>query len=438
MKNLKKFAFIILSLVVLEIVMACSKAAETLTSGATITADVLTIDSASLTDPSTEPKFIYGPQTFSGLKDLEALSGSLFSMVQGGDLEIKSVAGSVITNGLFTGGATPRLEYRIRDGVIKAASPRTLAMLSSMYQFDSLVAQIEVLTGEKQTDFFKSFGSFQVLFQPSIQVKDQDEVLRKYENANAAFIAGAKQFALFQSGRNEKIPMNFNPQIISHEFGHAIFESAFFRNKYERCQTDRENSGNIFNGRLESEFAIRGLNEGFSDFVSFVWTGSSHILQSSLGSTRATSERNFSKMSFDFSAYSESFDSVSTVCEGRFYCIGSLWAAALMDVFKARGLSAGNKEQRDLFLREIVKNLGSVSDTLRANEGLALPEPETNLRICNVRDVVSPLTDGDVLGAFFKAWIDSTAPSSRAEYCKAIKARFGTTGFPVSYQRSCP
>jgi len=415
-------------------VLSCKNDVQKLPDSGLFRADVVTLDSGSVQTPSDVPKFIYGTQTFPRLTDINNLSGPRLKVLQGGDLEIQETAGSVITSSQFSGYTTPNLEYRVVEGVVKPLNNKSLTLLSAGFQFDTLINKIEALTGLREDEFFQGFQEFNIIYHPAVKLQISDEQIRKYETTNAAYIAGVKQFALFTSGKDERVPMAFNPQIISHEFGHAIFEKTFFDNKYERCAIGTYKEQKIFPGRLESEFVIRGINEGFADFVSFVWTGSSNILQASLGDSVNTRERDFSSADFDYRDFS--FEGTD-VCRGRFYCIGTLWAKTLFEVYKSRSLDPKNVDARQAYLREIVGVLTMVGETLRAFDGDRLPVPDDMASRCQTRDYLSPSYDEDVLAAFFEAFIDNVDSAQRKNYCDAIAKHFDTSAFPNSSRGSC-
>lgn len=402
--------------------------------GTPVRAELVTFDSTSLNDPSEVPKFRYGVQTFSSLTNVDNLSGPRFKMLQGGELEVKESVGTVITSSEFGGYSIPSLDYRTVDGVVKPLTTQSVTMLSAVFQFDALIAKIEALSGKKHDAFFQGYDAFSILYHPSVEISGSGEQLRRYESSNAAYVAGAKQFALYFVGENERIPMSYNPQILAHEFGHAIFERTFFNNKFERCTPGELRTERLFPGRIESEYVVRGINEGFSDFVSFVWTGSSNILQSSIGDGTLTRERDFSKSSFDFDTFSLK---EGQVCQGRFYCIGTLWARVLLDVFKSRALDPKNSESREKFLREVVGILEQTGTALRESEGDRLPDPDYRAQTCQNRDFVSASADGEMLSAFFTAFLENVEAANRKGYCTAIDKHFGISGFPTAARRGC-
>lgn len=429
--NVLKQCFARVSIIFL--LSACSESAALKRVGESFVADVLTVDKSSVDSPGNVPTFRFGPQPFVILNDVNSLSGDGISLLQGGDLEVFELAGSIITKGLFTGGNRPHLEYRIKDGVVKPKNTKSLAMLSAMFQFDALVSNIELLTGIKLEEFRKEFGSLRVLFQPAILMDDDGEQIKNYETSNAAYVAGAKQFALYKTSDSEKVPLSFNPQIIAHEFGHAIFETSFYANKYETCDSNDFDKTNLFKGRLELEYVIRGLNEGFADFVSFVWTGSSNILESSIGKSSSSAERNFSQIPFSYDALS----SGSRTCSGGFYCLGSVWAQTLLDIYQGLNFDVRNDAQRGEFLREIVGMLKASGEKLRANNGAALPPVDADTERCRPRQIKLGLIDDEMLGTFLNAFVQSSSAGARKLYCEKIVLRFGASGFADKFRGSC-
>jgi hypothetical protein len=415
-------------------VTGCKTGVKTLPAAGAIRADVVSFDPASVQSPSDVPKFIYGTQTFPQITDINTLSGPRMRVLQGGDLEIQETFGTVIMSNRFSGYSIPSLEYRIVDGVVKPLSTKSLTLLSASFQFDTLISKIEVLTGITPVDFFSGLSSFDVLYHPAVKISSSDEVLRKYETTNAAYVAGARQFALFTEGKDERLPMAYNPQIVAHEFGHAIFERTFFNNKFERCVRGNYIEQKLFPGRLEQEFVIRGINEGFADIVSFVWTGSSNILQSALGESASSRERDFFKSTFDYTEYSFN---LSDVCKGGYYCIGTLWAKTLFEVYMARGLDPKNSSARQEFLREIVQLKSDVGKSLREFDGDRLPKPDDKASICQSREELSPSYDEDMLAVFFEAVVENVEAAKRKTYCDAIAKYFGATAFPDSVRGNC-
>lgn len=401
-------------------------------------AEVLVAEVVSLADTQQQlvgevPRLIFGSRKFPALSDLSTLSSPSLKLMQGGEINAVPFGKILILDGLFSGGQRPLLEYKKVNGIVRPLSTHSLMMLSALYQFDSLVSQFEALTGEKTEPFFSASSPLSIYFHPSVSIRESHGNLRQFESNNAAYIAGARQFALFKTSVEEKIPLIVNPQILSHEFGHAIFEFFLFGNKFEKCDAASENDGRLFKGRLELEYALRGLNEGFSDFFSFVWTGSSNVLEASVGAVQESSERNFSLVDFSY----ESLVAQQLGCSGGYYCIGSLWAKALLETYRNESRDPSDSAQRWDFFKELVGAMKRVGERLRAEGGSALPEPDAATRACEARDDAFSSVDDELLGAFFQAHIEEMSPFRRKIYCEKLDTTFGRSGFPVRFRGGC-
>lgn len=434
MKSILQLSVLSLGCFFLLAIQSCSSGSSGGRVGFPIRADVVTFDSSKLSGPSDLPTFRYGPQDFALLTNLDRLSGPAFRMLLGGNLQIFESAGSVITSREFSGYQLPELRYRVVDGVVKPLDSLSLSMLSASYQFDSLIQNIERLTGEKIDQFFGGQDGIRILFHPSIAISESDVQIKKFEKENAAYIAGTRQFALFLPAEEERVPMNINPQVISHEFGHLIFEKSFFNGNFQRCTSGELHEEKLFPGRLELEYVVRGINEGFADFVSFVWTGSANVLGSSLGEGKMPRERDFASSNLQYDDYSIG---EGQVCQGRFYCIGTLWAKTLFDVYRARGLDPANRDARFLFLRDAVKLMQKTGESLRVSQGERLPVADQLTSSCLARDFLLPGNDGEMLASIFKSLLELLEKPQRKAFCQSLAKNFGTSGFPTSVQGLC-
>ncbi|MEY4065783.1 MAG: hypothetical protein RIR26_1991 [Pseudomonadota bacterium] len=396
-------------------------------------ADVISLDESASLPVQERPRLVFGPRKFSVVNDLKNLSGPGLVLLQGGEIRAVPFGNSLLMGTFFNGGRKPLLESRVVDGVIKPLSTHSLMMLSALYQFDSFLSQYDSLTGERPELYFSKSAPLTVYFHPSLLIKEHSGTLRQFESNNAAYVSGAKQFALFKTASDEKVPLNINPQILSHELGHAIFEFTFFGNKYEMCEPDAANDTRLFKGRLELEFAMRGLNEGFADFFSFVWSGSSNVLEASVGVGPESAERNFSLANFNY----ESVGVAESGCHGGYYCIGTLWSKSLYEIYKREGFDPTSPDQRRTFFRELVSAMKKVGENIRAGNGAVLPETAAETRSCQVRDNPISGVDDELLGSFFREFVQTAAPEQRKFYCETLDKHFGRSGFPVRYRSGC-
>lgn len=399
-----------------------------------LVADVLTLSRSAPNTPAEMPAFTFGPQRFSVIKNIATMDAPGLRLIQGGDIEIFAQAGSLITNGFFSGGKDPYFNYTEIDGVIKSNDSRTLTMLSAMYQFDTLMASLPSLSGSSQSELFGNNQNFQVIFQPSILIDEDGDKLRRYETGNAAYIAGAKQFALYKTGVGENIPLAVNPQVIAHEFGHAVFEFSFFQNSYQKCNVGRIEDDRNFPGRLELEYIIRGLNEGFADFFSFVWSGSSNLLESSFGATLQSGERNFASINYSYSTMNDQ----ASLCTGEFYCIGSLFARSLFDAYITLGFDVKSQSEREQFLRSVFGILKGAGEKLRAGSDYVLPFADDQVADCKLRNSREVLLDDEILGVFLSAFVDSAPANQKQAFCGRFAEQFGVSGFAARYRSGCP
>ena len=398
-----------------------------------IVADVLSLSDTAPDSPEMLPKYVFGPRKFELIKDISSMSAHGLKLIQGGDIEIISRAGSLITNGFFSGGATPFVDYSTLNGVIKPKDDRSLSMLSAMFHFDSLFASIERLSGVSRDELLNDGLSFQVIYQPAILIDDDGDKSRRYETGNAAYIAGAKQFALYKSGVDEEVPLIVNPQVVAHEFGHAIFELSFYQNAYQSCNKNEVTDEGVFPGRLELEYIIRGLNEGFADFVSFVWTGSTNLLESSFGKTTQSDQRNFATIGYNYSNLGEG----SERCTGEIYCVGSIFAKSLLDAYKDLGFDVKKREQREEYLRALYSILKGAGSELRDGVNDSLPSADDSVSRCKLRDSRNVLFDDEILGLFLKAFIDASRAEQKQAFCKSFAEHFGESGFASRYRSGC-
>lgn len=398
-----------------------------------IVADVLTLSSSELESPAQSPQYVFKPQKFTLINNIASMSAPGLKLIQGGEIEIFAASGSLITSGFLSGGDPPYIDYTNHNGVIKAKDDRSLAMISAMYHFDSFLASMKSLSGFSHEQLLDSGQVFQVIFQPAILLNDEGAKIRQYESGNAAYIAGAKQFALYKSGSDESIPLIVNPQAIAHEFGHAMFELSFFQNSFESCDKKLIDNEIRFPGRLELEYIIRGLNEGFADFVSFVLTGSTNLLESSFGKTIQSEERNFSNIKFKYDTLSES----NASCTGEIYCIGSVFARALLDTYIKLGLDVKNRNQREDFLKALFTVLKGTGSKLKSGNEYELPIADEKVASCQLRSSRNGILDDELLGVFFKAFVSSVAVEQKQAYCASFAEHFGESGFAPRYRDVC-
>lgn len=375
---------------------------------------------------SDAPTYKYDKATFSTLQDLNNLSGTYYQMFQGGKLTAKYVTGSIVLAKSFEQTKNVRLRYNVVNGTVSPKDYSTAAMLSAYYQYDTVINSIQTMTGYSPTYINSKYGLIKIFFEPTIVLEDDGSTIQSSTKLNAAYMPGSHQFLLFQRSTLENIPLSGNLQVIAHETGHSIWELAFDNGNSPDCD------------RINQEYVIRGLNEGFADLLSYTMTGSTNILKNSIDINNTSGQRNFSIISFNYDLISSGVaDSSNSICQQSFYCIGTLFANA---IFKAQ-LNLGH-DQTTLSGRSAMMNV--ITNALKTTKSNMI-----NLPAANFSDYCKPSNgdsnnntyNGQVLGSFFQAFLNQIGTgTTQNQICSQLKANFGSTGFPSSYRTgfTCP
>jgi hypothetical protein len=393
--------------------------------------------------PSTgtaDGQWTVGERELKTLDNPEKLEGKNFEILSGRALTIDSTIGSLITGRVSGSERKNPIRYDVRDGVIIPRDNTTLLMFSGFYAFEQVFEQVEAATGEKLSDLTDTVGGrYQVLFEPTIEVKDSGVEARVSLKLNAAFNPQSDNFILFRRSALEQIPLAANLKVISHEFGHALFKRSFFNQKLDSCSgiddaaIEQRRKEKLFDGRLSVEYAISGFNEGYSDFVSYVMTGETNALVGSFGNTedRIVKSRSLTGEKFTFAQLDG-----SQICPAGFYCIGTLFARGL---YKASQIHAKQSDGLRTFSRQVYAALKSAQNFLRQGPSLdVLPFPSKDAAACKVRRDISLSYDGAVSSAFLSAFLRGL-PSGEEKtlLCIELSELFGTTGFAEEVRGVC-
>lgn len=388
-----------------------------------IVVDLVSVDSAGV------PKFGLVERSFFALQDLDALDGTYAKFKRGGNLTIKEVSGSIVASESFSGGHSPDLRYTLDDGVVVPSDYSSLAMLSAYYQFDFIYAKVNEKLGLDPANLQAKLpeGKHTVLFEPQIKFKLDNLEGEIGIKLNAAFSPKDKQFLLFQRSAIESIPLSSNIQVIAHEFGHSVFDYAFFNGNYED------------NNYLGESYAMRGLNEGFADFVSWTYTQSPDILRSSINIEDVANERHITNTTFTWSAFvAQSISGSSTEgaskwskCSDSFYCIGTIFARSLLEA-KTSLPSVTNQQ----YAFRII-------ESLRLAQAFMNNLPENIMPKASSTDGEQPSFDfsrqGKFVGGFLYAILNGVEPSWRGPMCQAFAKNFEDEGFPLNVRdQVCP
>ena len=364
------------------------------------------------TDSSGKAQFALTEKTFRTLTDFNNLDGTYVNIKRGGALTIKNISGSIVSSENFEGGESPSLRYNVKSGVAVALDYSTLAMLSAYYQLDEIYSTVESKLGVTPAALQANLpgGKHTMLFEPEIKITENGSEVSAGVKLNAAFSPPDKKFLLFQRSPIEAVPLAANFQVLTHEFGHFVFDYSFFGGKYSSTN------------RWSDEWTMSGINEGFADFVSWSFTDSTDILRSSIDIAKIADERNFAKTTFtfdDLSAYEPD------ACKGEFYCVGSLFARTLYQTQKALTATVTKKDMA----QGVIETLKKCQEAMNSMDTAILPAKQT-------RDDLSRVNaysyDGKIAGGFIRAFVLNAPPAWKTELCNAFKNNFGTNGFPAA------
>jgi hypothetical protein len=364
------------------------------------------------TNQNGSAEFALTEKTFRTLTDFNNLDGTFAKIQRGGTLKIRNVNGSIVSADSFDGGESPSLRYTVKSGVASALDYSTLAMLSAYYQLDEIYSTLESVIG-LTPDLLQANlvgGKHTVLFEPEIKMTGSGSEISAGIKLNAAFSPKDKKFLLFQRSPVEKVPLAANFQVLTHEFGHFMFDYSFF-------------AGNPKDDdRWSDEWALNGINEGFSDFVSWAFTNSTDILRSSIDIAEIADQRDFAKSSFNF----ENLNAEEPkACTGDFYCVGTLFARSLFQSWNQLKSTVSKKDMA----KGVIETLKKCKSVLDAMDTSIMPAQKdgVGLKYPQLYEY-----NGKVVGGFLRAFVNSAPAAWKTELCVAFKSNFGTSGFPAA------
>ncbi len=367
-------------------------------------------------DANGKAEFALTEKTFRTMTDFNNLDGTYLNIKRGGTLTIKSLNGSIVASPNFEGGEAPGLRYEVKNGAAAALDYSTLAMLSAYYQIDEIYSTLEEKTGVTPAALQTNLpgGKHIMFFEPIIRFSGKGTDISAGIKLNAAFSPSDKKFLLFQRSPIESVPLSGNFQVLTHEFGHFVFDYSFYAGKFDE------------NNRWANEWAISGINEGFADFISWTFTDSTDILRSSIDITAIADERDFAKTTFTF-ADLEGDD--PTACKSEFYCVGSLFARSLYQTQKVLASTVSKKDMSNGVI-ETLKKCQADMDVMDANH---MPEKKD-------REPMDAATrfkyDGGITSGFIEAFIKNAPAAWKSELCNAFKNNFGTIGFSETARKA--
>lgn len=376
-------------------------------------------------DADGRARFGFANREFKTLRDLDNLDGDYLKMTQGGNLYIASLEGSLVEADRYSDGLNPQLRYDVVDGVIVPKDYSSLVMMSAYYQFDYLYSQMEDKLGFKPASFFENLPvtKIEALFEPKISILSDSTTIDATGKLNAAFSPQSWQFILFQRSAIERMPLAVNLQVLAHEFGHSIFQKYFY--KGQSSDTDP----------FQLAYAYRGLNEGFADFISYIYTGSTDVLRASLSMPRASNgenianERDFRNTTFSYKTFATTYGSSNAACQGSFYCLGTIFARTLYNA--KQKLAASGTFDEAKFTPALI---GALDDTLAYVRSLQVPADVSTEASDN-----ATINDIWFMSQFFNGLIQNMPTAVQSELCTQFTSEdsFGEIGYPKKYRVAC-
>lgn len=389
------------------------------------------------TNESSSVDWAIGEQTLPTLQDPTTLIGSNFEIITGTKLTIDYSIGSLLSGKMSDSEVKNPIRYNVKNGVIVPSDTTTLLLFSAFRSMEMVIDKLEPATDLK-IDTLKALigGRYKMYFEPTLDIQDGQNITTISYKMNAAFNSEQNNFILFRRSNSEKIPIAANLKVISHEFGHALFKYSFFEQKEEKCEVIEESkikerqADKFFPGRFAVEYGISGINEGYADFNSFVMTGETNPLEGTF------TDINIENRSLVGSKFIYSNLGGDTICNGRFYCIGTLFARAL---YKASSSYQKNSAELMEFSRRVFAALRTTSAFLKQEPSLSLlPFPGKDQAKCERKTKIDLAYDGSVTSAFLAAFLRGfPSGKDRENLCEAFTDLFGTTGFAKEARSVC-
>lgn len=265
---------------------------------------------------STDSGYQLQTVTFNTLTNLEKMDGTLAKIIGNATLDIEQeqevLVGANPDEIYLNIGEDVSLDYTVENGVVHPLNFDSMAMLSMYYNFEKV---LEFWRDNLNLDL-EDFGKRRLFYDPDIAASSAFGSVSGTIKLNAAFLPGVRDFWLFKTSAIEKIPIKMNLAIIAHEFSHGIFDYVFARTDAGFYKTTSETA----------ETQLNGINEGVADYYAWMVTGREREFVESL---EQFEKERVLPVSWNSQ---ELIDRGKEICEGSFYCKGSVLASALYEV----------------------------------------------------------------------------------------------------------
>ena len=360
------------------------------------------------------------------LEAVETLDGSHFQIKLGGTMALNSAVGSLLNTEDISETQPPQLRFLKRNGVIIPRDSTTFYALSTFHAFEKILESLKKTTSLEISDYLKSTnGKFKIRFEPSFRLAIPEGTATITYKFNAAFDPLSNQFVLFKRSEVETVPFSNNIKVLAHELGHGLFKKAFFLDNYTLCskptaeEEQERKKDKFFPGRFESEFVISGINEGYSDFFSYMVT-SAELTSDDFGGVVGNS-RSLTGQPFTFA------DLINDkVCSNSFYCIGTLFARAL---YKTSELYHNTPDLKMEFSRRVFDALQKTQMKMREQPfSEQVPAPHIEVVKCGLGRNISLNYNASLVNAFLSAFVSSfPEQQEKKSLCENLKNLFNTT-----------
>lgn len=356
-------------------------------------------------------QYALSPVEVPELVSLDPLHDRDFSFIAEPTIDVSTLQPSAVNR---HADYTPRV--REIEGVAVPRDMTSLQVLSAYNAFRTVIAVLPELTGEDPAAVLPASG-FAVWVYPRIE----EGAVSSTMTANAFYASGYDVFGLVGIDPIERLPVGAAQPVLAHEFGHHLFHRSF---AVADGECDPENTDPEAPGRFTAEAAISGFNEGYGDLVSFAVTGVLNPLADafpdSLAGDRTIDVRLPGAVAFGFD---------DGLCDGGFYCVGTLFTRSLYEAAVARGEDLTLPEVRMALARDVYRALALMPAALR--QRLALVQPFEN---CAINEDI----DANLVSPFVDEMITLLPVAARPSLCERFIANFGASGYKLADRKACP
>ncbi len=274
---------------------------------------------------------------FKYLSNVKNMDGSLASIKGHSVVDFDAEEGDLISGDpdkVFSRKGTPvNIDYIVDNGIIVAQNNDSIAMLSLYHDYEQIV---DFWINEYQFTL-KEIGKFNIHYDPAVSTNSHNFKFTATARLNAAYFPGLGDFLFFKTSPKEAIPIKMNAAILAHEFGHKIFDIRFAN----------KDTNFTKNNSKAAMTQLKGINEGFADFASWLYIQKANVYIDSLNT------KNFQDRSLPVSWTSSQLEKNPSICAGGFYCKGSILTSALYQL--AKDPSMTNQEVGNATLNALIK-----------------------------------------------------------------------------------